>query len=148
MSKQTTKQKSKEKRESKRNPAHLRQKIRDETIQEIDKRIQTFFKNHIGRENAAEPREVFEAVTQKQVAFMSSYEIAFYWSLIKRRLHVLRYSDVLFVVIEGAGTKLFVLKTTDEARRYEQRAKRTIKALKGSVKRAHEWAREEKWRRI
>ena len=71
----------------------------------------------------------------------------YFWKdFILKRIRVLRRTGRCFITCQQRA--YFVLKTQGEADFYKDILRREIRAIKGSLHKADEWVKEEKWRFI
>lgn len=116
------------------------------TVKEIAENLIIIFRNHIGEENAIKPVELFENVYGRNPFNMNIFEKEYWWNILKNILRHLRNQDKLFVI--NKGSKLFVLKTTQEATDFKKKIDLSIVKMQEIKKRADSWTRNKKWRGI
>jgi len=118
----------------------------ESTVHEIRRRLLLVFKNHIGRENAITPFDLFYSVYRVNPQSIDIYRRGYLWIILRRIIKEMRKDKTIFIVNEK--TRLYVLKTVEECYKLKNGIDRHIENLKGIKAYADEWIREEKWRKL
>lgn len=114
-------------------------------VKEIDERLISIFREHIGKENMIGLDDVFVEVFNYDMNDVP-FKRYFWKDFILKRIRLLRRTGRCFITCQNGG--YFVLKTQDEADCYKDILKREIKAIKGSLEKADLWVEKELWKRI
>lgn len=113
---------------------------------DIKQKIISLFRNHIGKENAITPYELFYSVYGINPQLISIFEREFFWNVIKRISRELRKSETCFIV--NKGNKLFVLKSEEELESYKKSIDRHVEDLKNVKIKAIRWVKNKKWKNL
>lgn len=116
------------------------------TLQEIDKKLISKFRHHIGEENRITPRELFEYIFDVNIEEVDTYCREYWWNVIKFELRELRKQQILFVI--NKGHYLFVLQTRQELADLNHRYDGSIKEIKRMKTIAKKWVEQRKWTKI
>lgn len=114
------------------------------TLAEIRKELFRIFKNHIGRENAISPYELFYEVFGVKADTLDLYTRNYWYLVLKRVITTLRREGDIFII--NNGYHLFVLRSEEELDKFKKRTDRHIKALEEVKTKAEEWIDGKKWR--
>lgn len=116
------------------------------TIKEMRELMKKIFRNHIGEEESITPAQLFYEVFRIYPANLDIFKRNYWWNVLKSILRELRKSGELFVI--NKRVKLFVLKTQEEADWFRSQIDNDIKNLKNIKKKANEWVKKSKWRKL
>ena len=116
------------------------------TLAEIRKRLIEIFRKHIGLENAINPTEVFMHLYKVNPLNLDIFKRMFWWDIAKRVMRDLRSENELFII--NKRTKLFVLKSQEEADAYKNILDKDIKAMKEMKIKADIWVRNKKYLKL
>ena len=116
------------------------------TLVDIKTRLKVAFKTHIGEEDAISPVELFSEVFGVNPHFLDVFKRTYWWNVLKTILRNMRSNEELFVI--NKRTRLFVLKTEEEAKAFKHRIDSDITALEKTKVKADEWVSKKKWRNL
>jgi|WetSurMetagenome_2_1015567.scaffolds.fasta_scaffold10513_7 hypothetical protein len=116
------------------------------TIVEIKGKLKKIFKNHIGRENAINPYDLFISVFNIQPNTLDIFQRNYWYSVLKRIITQMRREEEMFII--NNGYHLFVLQTQEEEKKFDEKIDRHIDYLKDIKKKARKWVRYKKWKKI
>ena len=118
----------------------------EETKEEIERRILSYMRDHIGKENAGTPYELFTHVYKKSPKQFDQYKALYNWTVLKKIASLLRTQNRCFIILRSQ--QVYVLKTEEELQSYKKFADARIDAWKVSKRNANEWVKTQKWRRF
>jgi hypothetical protein len=114
------------------------------TMAEIRKAVLKIFRKHIGRENSITPFELFYEVFGISPQLLDIWKRGYWWNVLKRIIIEMRREGDIFII--NRGYFLFVLKTKEENRQFQDGVNRHIAYLEDMKETANNWVKNEKWR--
>lgn len=113
---------------------------------EIDKKVFSVFKSHIGKANEISHYDLFEKLYGLPAPQVEVFKRIYLWNVIRKVLRRLRSEGSLFVIM---GThSCYVLQTAEELRYLNLAINNHIKGLNDMKTKADEWVKGEKWRKL
>ena len=122
---------------------------RDEVIKkikEIKEKLLKIFKNHIGKENAINPVELFEQIYNVNPFIIDIYKREYWYNILKAVIRQLKKENSCFVII--TQYQLYVLHTEEELLAYRKKSDNHIKNIEDDKTRATEWIKNKKWQEL
>jgi hypothetical protein len=116
------------------------------TIKEIREKLLKIFKNHIGKENAINPVELFEQIYNVNPFIIDIYKREYWYNILKAVIRQLKKENSCFVVI--TQHQLYVLHTEEELLAYRKKSDNHIKNIEDDKIRATEWIENKKWQEL
>lgn len=113
------------------------------TLSELEKRIISIFRSHIGKANSISASDLFTIAIGEDPLKMDVFQRSYLWNVIKGIIHKLKMYEILFIVNDGIN--FYVLQTMEEFKVYEQRLDRMIESIKESKRRAYNWVKYKKY---
>lgn len=115
--------------------------------EELKQRIRTHFRNHIGKEEATNPVEIFASVYFSDPYDFPIYERKYWWNHLQKLMrHMKKELNPVFIVHESS--KYYVLKTEEEKDKFKNKLSKTIQNLENTKEQADDWVKKKKWRDI
>jgi len=108
--------------------------------------LMRIFANHIGKDNATNPFDLFVLVYGFSPMDLDVYKRQYLWNLIKIVLKELRHEGELFTIFRG--NRLFVLCNNEELDAYKKRIDTHIINLNNLKSIAEDWVKTQKWHSI
>ena len=101
-------------------------------------------RKHIGMENAISSAQLFKKVYQVNPEDVEFYKRYFLWKIILKIMRSMRKENEVYIV--NKSDHIFVLKSQDECKQYNNFLEKNIKGLRSSQRRAKAWVDNESWR--
>jgi len=116
------------------------------TIKEIREKLLKIFRNHIGKENAINPVELFEQIYNVNPFILDIYRREYWYNILKSVIRQLKKENSCFVVI--TQQKLYVLRTEEELLAYKKKSDNHIKNIEDDKTRANLWIKNKGWEKL
>lgn len=114
--------------------------------EEIRDRVKKFFNTNskLGMRNGVNSKTLFQDILDVNPETLSRIEQKYYWGLVKAGIRMVR-TEILIISKNG---KHFVAETREEVDHYKDFITKNIRNCERANKRAEEWFKEQKWKRL